>query len=240
MSEQVPYTRRHLELQAAEYYASIRKPENEWKSVEDLTPQLSQFRHQVYGGDFEGASQTLQTIDYDYLYLWGHYTLLTDLHSELLGNLQNTHLVVDNLVGLGRACRATGKFTQAVAYYEKALDVAKTIDDPYRKSVLFGHLGSVHRALGKIKQAVEFYEQALAFAPKIADRSLQSDHLGHLGMCYRSLGSMHQAIQYHQQALTLAREIGNRALEGANLSGLGSATRAIGKIKNPWITTNKL
>ncbi len=229
-SKSVLYTRHALELRAADYYASIRKSESEWKSIEDLIPQLTQFRHQVYAGDYEGASQTLQTVDYDYLYLWGHYARLIDLHSQLLGNLQNPHLVVDNLVGLGRACRATGKFTQAVIYYEKAIDVASTIDDPHRKSVLFGHLGSVYRALGKIKQAIEFYEQALALALEIADRRLQCDQLGHLGMCYRSRGSMHQGIQYHQQALVIAREIGNRALEGANLSSLGSAMRAIGKI----------
>jgi len=229
------YTRQALELRAADYYASIRKPEYEWKSIEDLIPQLTQFRHQVCAVDYEGASQTLRAIDYDYLYLWGYYARLIDLHSQLLGNLQNPRLVMDNLVGLGRVCRATGKFTQAVTYYEKALDVGGTIDDSYRKSVLFGHLGSVYRALGKIKQAIEFYEQALALALEVADRRLQCDQLGHLGMCYRSLGAMHPGIQYHQQALVIAREIGNRALEGANLSSLGSATRAIGKIEESLI-----
>lgn len=38
------YTRRNLELRAADFYASIRKPESEWKSIDDVAPPTGRVR----------------------------------------------------------------------------------------------------------------------------------------------------------------------------------------------------
>jgi len=61
------YNKRNLELRTAEFYASIRKPESEWKTIEDLAPQLAEFEHRVRAGDYDEAARTLGAIDPGYL-----------------------------------------------------------------------------------------------------------------------------------------------------------------------------
>jgi len=88
------YNRRNLELRAADFYASIRKPESEWKTIDDLAPQLVEFEHRVRAGDYDGACWVLEPIDFDCLRLWGYYARLVELREKLLGRLTDPGLRV--------------------------------------------------------------------------------------------------------------------------------------------------
>jgi len=225
------YNRRNLEMRAADFYASIRKPQSEWLSLDDLTPQLAEFEHRIRAGDYDGACRTLEPIDSDCLYRWGYYARLIALRERLSGRLGEPGLEIDNLVSVGRASRALGRFKAAIEHYEQALQIARRISDTQRESTLFGHLGSAYRALGEVTQAIEFFSKALAIATEADDQRAQADHIGHLGLCYRTLGWFEQAIQCHQDALAFGRAAGDREIEGASLASLGSAYRALGQIE---------
>jgi len=83
MADATVYTRRNLELKAAEYYMSIRKQEDEWKFLADLGPQLNEFQHLIRAGDCIGAYQVLESIS-DYLSKWGQYAWLVKMREKLL------------------------------------------------------------------------------------------------------------------------------------------------------------
>jgi tetratricopeptide (TPR) repeat protein len=225
------YNKRNLELRAAAFYASIRKPEREWKAIDDLTPQLSEFEHLVRAKDYDGACQLLETIDHRYLYLWGHYTRLVEMRQRLVAHLKDPGMQIDNWGSLGRANRALGQFDRALARFRQAIGIARQIGDRKREGIQFGHLGGVYRALGQIEQSTGAYEQALAIAREIRDRRVECMHLGHVGMSYRARGEIDRGMEFHREALAIARDLDDKELQGANLASLGSGHRALGQIQ---------
>jgi tetratricopeptide (TPR) repeat protein len=225
------YTRRNLELRAADFYASIRKPESEWKTIDDLAPQLAEFEHRIRVGDYDTACGVLELIDYNYLYLWGYYALLVELRMKLLGSLTDFHLQAANLSGLGRAYYSMAQFKPAILYHKNALAVARQIGDHEGEGRHLGNLGKTYRAQGQFEQAIELYEKALVIAREIGDRWSEGIQLTRLGLAYRALGQIEQAITCYEEALTIAHEISDRWEEGDRLGNLGSAYRLLGRLE---------
>ena len=102
-ADEPAYTRQALERRAADYYVQLRTPSETWKSIDDLEPQLAEFEHRVRAGDYDGACRVLEPIDFDYLYLWGHYARLVEMREKLVGHLTELSLQMTNLGNLGRA-----------------------------------------------------------------------------------------------------------------------------------------
>ncbi len=225
------YTRRGLELRAAEYYASIRKPESEWKTLEDLVPQLVEFEHLVKAGAYDAACQVLDSIDTTHLFLWGHYALLVGMRKTLVGRVCALILQLNSLAGIADALRAVGELQSAIAYYEQGLALARSIGDRAREAKLQGDLGSAYRVLGQRERSITLYENALAISHEIGDRREECRQLGHLGRVYGALGRFTQAIEAHKKAIEIARKINNRQLEGYNLGTLGNVYRALGQFE---------
>jgi len=220
MNKHNDYTQRDMELRAADFYASIRKPESEWKSIDDLDPQLTEFEHRVRAGDYDNAHEVLSLIDYDFLHLWGHYARIIELREKLLEHLTDPNLQAENLNRLGRVYRARGLIKQAIEFHEKALCIARETDNHSIQVDALGNLGCALRYLGQIEQAINRYEQALAIACK-NNFPRGEGWQGHLGIAYRALEQFEQAIESFNLALANARELEHPQNEVAWLSNLG-------------------
>jgi len=225
------YTRRNLELRAADFYASLRKPESEWKTIDDLAPQLAEFEHRVHAEDYEGACRVLEPIDFDYLFLWGYYARLVEMREKLLGRLKDPSLRAANLGSLGRAYSNLGQVEQAIGYYQQSLVIARKIGDRQNESIWLSDLGYAYNNLGQFEQAIKLYEKALPIAREIGDRRQEGSQINCLGLTYRALGRLEQAIECHEKSLNIARAISDRALEGLNLGNLGSVYSALGQFE---------
>jgi tetratricopeptide (TPR) repeat protein len=226
------YTRCNLELRAADFYASIRKPESEWKSIEDLVPQLAEFEHRVRAGDYDGAGWVLSPLNLNYLlYLQGHYVRLVEMREKLLGQLTDPSLRASNQGWLGRAYLVLGHASEAVAHFEHALDIFREIGNQPSEPSILNSLGIAYRYLGQVEREVECDEQALVIAREIGNRRAEEYSLGNLGNAYRALGQTARAIDYYEKALTIARETGNRAGEGSWLGCMGVARRDLGQVE---------
>jgi tetratricopeptide (TPR) repeat protein len=224
------YNRRNLELRAADFYVGLRKPESEWKTIDDLAPQLAEFEHRVRAEDYDGACRVLEPIDLDYLYLWGHYARLVELREKLLGRLTDLDLRVGNLHSLGDACYVLGQVERAIKLYEDALAIAREMGDRRGEGVQLGHLGLAYHSLGQFERAIKLHKEALAVAREIGDRRNEGVELGYLGGAYRVVGQVERAIKLHEEALAIAREIGHRRMESYLLSELGKALLATGEL----------
>jgi tetratricopeptide (TPR) repeat protein len=223
------YNRRNLELRAADFYAGLRKPESEWKTIDDLAPQLAEFEHCVRAGDYDGACRVLEPIDFNYLFLWGHYARLVEMREELLGRLTDPGLLAYNLGSLGLAYRALGQVRRAIKLYEEALAIAREIGDRRGERMQLSKLGFAYRALGQFERAIDSHEKALTIAREIGDCWGEGTNLGNLGSAYRALGQVERAIESQKQALIILREIGDRYGEGVRLDELGIAHHALGQ-----------
>ena len=110
-----PLTRFALRHRAAEWFKLSRKPREAWKTLGDLAAQLSEFELRCEGDDYDTAAAVLLEFDYDYLYLWGHYRLMTELHERLQGKISDPGLAEGSVGNLGTAYCRMGRVQRAIS-----------------------------------------------------------------------------------------------------------------------------
>ncbi|HKJ30251.1 MAG TPA: hypothetical protein VKA34_00420, partial [Balneolales bacterium] len=89
----------------AQYFKETRLPRKDWKSLDDLAPQLAEFELRFQSQDFDTALGVLLEIDFDYLMLWGHSRIVLEYHQRLQGKIEDDSLKKDSLSTLGLCIR---------------------------------------------------------------------------------------------------------------------------------------
>ena len=210
-----PLTRFALRHRAAEWFKLIRKPREEWKTLDDLAAQLSEFELRCEGDDYDTAAAVLLEFDFGYLFLWGHYRLMSELHERLQGKITEPWLLRNSVGNLGTAYARMGRVQEAIRLHEQALRLAREGNDRQGEGVWLGNLADSSPILGQSARAIEYAEQALAIRREVGDLKSEALDLGNLGAIYSEIGQNARAVEYHEQALLIDRQIGNR--EGDSL-----------------------
>ncbi len=210
-----------LTLRAADYFVEVRKPRTEWKNLEDLAPQLTEFELRVGAGDYNTAVRVLNEIDFSYLLIWGHNHLTIDLHKQLLGKVTDPNLINWPYWALGLAFGNIGEYQQAIVYSEQALSLARDQKDKESESSLLVNLGNNYGDIGKIDEAIKFYEQGLNIATEINHEHAKGNALSNLGHCYLQLGDALKAIKFLEQGLVVQRKSHDHRNEAVTLGNLG-------------------
>ncbi len=226
------FTRHELTLRAADYFAAARKPRAEWKKLEDLSAQLAEFDLRCAAGDYDTAASVLREFDFDYLFLWGHYRLMIDLHEKLQGKIKETSLASQSIGNLGHALSSIGKVKEAISNYKRALGIARETKNRQGEGVWLSSLGIEYNYLGDTRTAIEYYEQALVISREIGDQRGEGNRLGNLGNAYKIFGDARKAIEFYEQALAIESKIGDRVGEGISLLNIGTALLEIEDIQN--------
>ncbi len=216
---------------AADYFAQARKPRAEWKKLDDLAAQLAEFDLRCAAGDYDTAADVLTDFDFDYLFLWGHYRLMIDLHEKLQGKINDKTLARMSVGNLGTAYNNSGKYSNALNCYTQAVTSAKESHERQGEGQWLMGIGNCYANLGEPKKAIEFYEQALAIAREISNKRDEGYAIWGLGNTYMDLGNTRQALQYYQEQLKIVREINDKFGEGRALGLLGTAYATLGDIQ---------
>ena len=225
------YTRTALEERAAAYYRGLRKPEAKWRSIDDVQPQLREYEHLLRAGQADEACELLNSIDQDFLQLWGYARLVVRMREHLSGRLKSLHLKAVNHHSLGDAYRNLGRAREAVAQYEDALATAREIGEKETEEAALGGLGRANWMLGEVEKATSYLKEALTIAREIGDRRSEGIHLRSLGRIYCDLGQMEKATSRLEEALTIAREIGDKRGQSRTLAFLGRVHYDLGQVE---------
>ena len=225
----LPFTRQALWHRGAGYFEQTRTPREDWKSLDDLGPQLAEFELRYQGGDYDTAAQVLLGIDFDYLIQWGHYRLTAGLHERLQGHLDDPWTRGASKTSLGNSYADLGQTGRAIELYEQALAIDRELGHRNGEAADLGNLGLSYAELGQTGRAIELYEQALAIERETGYRRGEAADLGNLGSSYAELGQTGRAIELYEQALAIDRELGDRAGEAADLGNLGDRYANLGQ-----------
>jgi len=166
-AEAPPFSRFALRHRAAEWFKLARKPREAWKSLDGLGPQLSEFELRCAGQDFDTAAAVLLEIDFDYLRLWGHDRMVTELHERLQGKIADRNLAQRSVGNLGTGYSNLGQNERAIKCYERALSLARENKDRGAEGSWLLGLGNCYGDLAQSNQAIDYCEQALSISREV-------------------------------------------------------------------------
>ncbi len=224
-----PYTRQPLHLRAVQFFRHQRKPQAEWTTVDDVSPQLAEYEHLLQAGEYDSAAEVLLLIDRDYLWEWGQKNRLKTMHERLQGHLTDLHLVHASRRRLGWT--HWPNLPEVVPLFEQNLESARRAGDRQAEADALDDLAQVSRYQRDLKHAVELHEHALAIYRDIGDRRGEGDALGGLGITCVGLGQAERGIAYSEQALAIHRELNHQPSLGFTLWSMGTTYRLLGRFE---------
>ena len=103
-----------------------------------------------------------------------------------------------------------GKHNEAIAYYEKSIEIEETQTPPNHQNLAksYNEMGWVYYSMGNYTKALEFYEKAL----EIRQISLPPNHLdvassyNRIGIIYHSMGDYAKALSSCEKALSIRQQ----------------------------------
>jgi CHAT domain-containing protein/tetratricopeptide (TPR) repeat protein len=118
---------------------------------------------------------------------------------------------------------------KAVAKYEEALQVARSVGNRLSEAETLNNIGYSYDSLGEKKKALDYYDQALSLRQKLGDRTGEAETLNNIGYTYDSLGEKKRALDYYNQALPIFQNIGDDSGEAATLNNIGAVYNSLGE-----------
>jgi tetratricopeptide (TPR) repeat protein len=132
----------------------------------------------------------------------------------------------------GKTLDRSSDFRRAISYYERSLNLFRTIADLRGEMNALSGLADAYEASGQFEQSIACLERALSIAQQVGDRRSEARSLGDLGNVLAWSGQVDQAISHYERALMINREIGDRMGVGIDLNGLGNAYELSGQAEN--------
>jgi len=117
----------------------------------------------------------------------------------------------------------TGDYSKSTTYAQKALEVAKKINDKKGEAMALNNLGIICDYQGKYASALDYYFKALPLQKAIQDNSGLSYTYNNIGLIYSNQNNFEKALENYNSALELRKK-------DKNLQGLASTYNNIGII----------
>jgi tetratricopeptide (TPR) repeat protein len=108
---------------------------------------------------------------------------------------------------LGWIKKDQGKYTEAIAYYEKSLKICqKTLPANHpHLATSYNNIGGVYNNMGEYSKALSYYEKALEIDQKTlpANHPLLATSYNNIGLVYKNMGEYPKALSYLERALEI-------------------------------------
>ncbi len=203
------YSQQALEIRAADYYEQQRLPAEKWLTIDDLEPQLFEFDHRIRAGQAEIALKLLDSIDNDYLRVWGHLNRLSTMRKQLMPLLSDKTMLYDNTLTLGISYMHRRQNHIAIEYFKEALGIAKALHDEERVGKAHSNLSMAHLAQGELDAAEEHIEPARQIFEKTADQKTFSVILQNQVNIHLYRGRYDEAVETLNIVQKIADEMGD-------------------------------
>ncbi len=157
------FTHKNLHLRTAESYKNLRKDEEEWTSIIDVSPQLAEFQHFVKAGAYDTAFEVLETVA-PHLITWGYYVRLTELRERIKDYIENPKYKMINISKLAVCYNYTNRALESAEMAEKGITMATDLGDYFYASRLHVTLANCCIYRGKVFEGFEVFEKGCELA----------------------------------------------------------------------------
>jgi protein O-GlcNAc transferase len=138
---------------------------------------------------------------------------------------QAVQLNPDNADGwnsLGNLLYLTGELDEAIAAYQKVLDLGKTHQNQQEIAGAYANLGVVYKTLGELDKAINFHSKALVIDETMGNKQGMAEVYGNLGEVYRMCGELDTAVEMYQKSLVITESLGDKKTIAVVYGNLGS------------------
>lgn len=139
-----------------------------------------------------------------------------------------------SLLSLGTSFYFQGLLSEAIAYYDSALTVYATIDEPTAEAYALNNLAVIYRMRRDHPRAIAMYQRSLELKRAQGDAQGMANSLYNLGLAHAYSGDAEQALPYFAEARAHYQQMGDSlqlaltdVAEGVALHALGRMAEAI-------------
>lgn len=191
-------------------------------SQHDLKKALSNFQESyAFASKINhGKSRLLINLGNTY-YQQQAYEVAAEKYQQALefNTKRDTFLSIDALNNLGSVCISTGKFEDAIDYYQQSLVLQKAIDKLLLPTYI--NMAQTYHRMNQSEKSIATYESAIDLAQTRKDTNLLVIVYRRMGNVYKKRGAYFQSIQIFQKALALQKITNNQRGIANTLQGMG-------------------
>lgn len=123
---------------------------------------------------------------------------------------------------LGWVYENTGDLDRASAYYQTALQLARTNSLAKQEAVALSYIGIIYIQRGQYEPALRYMFATLPILEKLGDQSLIANTQNYIGSIYFELKNFPKALEYYQKSLAVYRKENDESSLAVALNNLGS------------------
>ena len=144
---------------------------------------------------------------------------------KILSNLELQYKTSLCLLNIGKNYFMSGRFDQAINFYEQALENSAKIQDRYERdkirAKIFGDLGIANDYAGNFEKALDYYNKQLKLTEDLNLKIDKAGAVGNIGIVYHMTGNLQKAKEYYELKLKLSEELGLRLDLAQILNNMG-------------------
>lgn len=110
----------------------------------------------------------------------------------------------------------------SLAYYKKALKLAKKVGNPYKIANVLNKIGYFYEVNDKHKEAIKNYNDAFLIYRKLNSKNSMASIYNAIGYNYTLLNSVDEAIGYYLKSLKLYKELSSNSGIAKNYTSIGN------------------
>lgn len=213
--------RSRLHIRAAHHLVAGDAKRRQWRTPADLLPELRAFEHLLRAEYYDTAYRLLDTFDFDYLWLWGYCEKVVELRRQLEGRLANTFLQQLNAGNLGLALWSVGRYQEALARFERAVQLSRGRRDWKPMAAWLGNMGLCYYSMGQLDEAAVCQRRALRLDFWSRNTIGRGVRLCDLGVALRGLGMVTRSMRASERGLRFSQRSGDARVECNHLANLG-------------------
>ena len=117
--------------------------------------------------------------------------------------------IIKNLINKGLAIKKQGKMTEAVKYYNRALNYLDTNKDFHALAYLYNNLGLIYDDWTMYDEALDAYMRSVDQFDKIDNKRLMASVYNNIALLFSDNGYYEKALGYFRKSLDLKLQIQN-------------------------------
>ena len=140
-----------------------------------------------------------------------------------------TPKLIGALISEADKLRNGGKILEAINLYERARNLAESMNDQAGLALAIDRTGNAHFRQDNYDRALELHARALAIREQLGDKGAIAETLNNTGLVHEWQKKQESAMTLYRKALALSEEAGDKRGMGAASHNIGNIFRAQGK-----------